>query len=297
LGSKLSGPSTLLKTLGANYTTGFLAFHYFTDALGAQTICIFRDSGTIQVDLRIDASGGLFFTRNGTTLGSVSTSKLSANTWYWIVVKVTIDNSAGVAECKVDGTSYLALSSQDTQQTGNAFFNQIALTSGGGLSPDFDNVVFWDTVSGSGNDLTGYPSNMTIVDTAWVTGAGNNAQWTPSAGSNYQNVDETNSNDDTDYNSSNTTNQIDDFAVGSLHASTATVIGVGVNTIDRVDDATLHTVSHHVESASATADGTAFTVSGSYVNHQTLFTLDPNTSAAWTVSGRNAAKFGYKLVS
>lgn len=284
------------KTLSTNYSELYASFHFYTENLSAATVYLLRDAGTAQCDLRMNSSGALFFTRSGTTLGSPASTVLVANTWYWMVVRFVISDTVGVAEVKVNGTSYVSLSSQDTKNTANATANLVEINTGSG-GQAFDNFLVWDTTSGSGNDLTGYPSGEVVVDTSWVTGAGNNAQWTPLSSTNASNVDETNADDDTTYNSSLTANQIDDFAVGNLHATSATVIGVGVNTIDRVDDATLHTVSHHVESAAAVANGTAFSVSGSYVNHQTLFTLDPNTSAAWTVSGRNAAKFGYKLIS
>jgi hypothetical protein len=297
VGFALQGPSNQVKTLSANYTTAFIAFHYFTQTLGAQTIFGFRDAGTAQTDLRIDGSGGLFFTRNGTTLGSVSTLKLSANTLYSLVLKIVIDGSAGVAECKVGGTSFLALSSQNTKNSSNAFFNQILITSGSGLNPYFDNMVLWDTTSGTGNDLTGYPTGELVVDTAGVAGAGANNDFTPSTGSNYQNVDEAIQNGDTDYNSSVTVNNVDTFAVANLHATSGTVIAIVPTTVDRIDDATPHTLSHRVKSSSATVDSTAFSSTGTYKRHKTKVTIDPNTSAAPTVSGRNAMNVGYKLAS
>lgn len=287
-----------LMTLATNFTTGFVHFHYYSGSLAnAHTIVAFKDAGTTQVDLRRDATGALVLTRNGTVLGT-STLRLVANTVYDIVVKLTVDNSAGIAEVKVDQTSYLALSSQDTEATANAFFNQITVTASADNTQVIDNFFFWDTTSGSGNDLTGYPTGTPIVDTAFVSGAGANADFTPLSGTNASNVDDNpNADDDSTYNSSVTVGNIDTFAVDALHAGSGTIIAIVVNTVDRIDDATPHTVSHRVKSSSATVDGAAFNSSASYNNHQTIFTLDPNTAAAPTVTARNAMNFGYKLVS
>jgi hypothetical protein len=301
-GSALQGAAQRVKTLGANYTTGFVSFHYYTGDLQADIPIAFMDANTVQVDLRRDATGGLQFSRNGTLLGSVSTSKLVANTVYNMVVKLTVDASAGVAEVKINGTLYLTLSSQNTKATSNTFFNQLRIDTAASRTQRHDNFVFWDTSATSGNDLTGYPSADLIVDSAWVTGAGADAQWTPLSGTNASNVDDnagtsTGADDDTTYNSSLTPGQIDDFAVGALHAGSGTIITIAVNTVDRIDDATPHTASHHIKSSSATADSAVFSPSAGYMNHQSFFPLDPNTSAAPTVAARNAMNVGYNLVS
>lgn len=296
VGSAVQGLIQRTETLPTSYVTGFMSFHYYTDVLTSNpsVICAVLDAGTAQCDLRIDATGKLFFTRNGTTIGSVSTLGLLANTWYWLVVKLTINNTTGVAEVKVDNTSYLTGSGLNNRNTANNSFSQVRLDTSAGRGQRHDNFAFWDTTAG---DLTGYPTNELVVDTRLVTGAGADADWTPSAGSNFQNVDEANSNDDTDYNSSTTVGQKDTFAVANVGPAAGTIVNVAVNTIDRRDDPTVHTVSHRVKSSSATQDGTAFTPTSSYLNHQTIFPTDPNTSAAWTVAGRNAANFGYKLIS
>jgi hypothetical protein len=298
VGKGVSGYN-LLQTLPANYATGFLHFHYYTGSLAnAHTLIEFSDSGSVQTDLRRDILGALLFTRAGTTLGSASTKHLSANTWYDIVIGLTVNDTTGTAEVRVDGVAYVALSAQDTKNTANAFFNQLHATASANATQIIDNFFFWDTTSGTGNDLTTWPSGTPIVDTGFVSGPGANADWTPSASTNASNVDDNpTADDDATYNSSLTVGNIDTFAVDALHAGSGTIIAIIVDTVDRIDDATPHTVSHRIKSSSATVDGTAFNSSASYNNHQTIFTLDPNTGAAPTVAARNAMNFGYKLIS
>lgn len=301
-GSGLQGPSNQFKTLATNYSAAYVHFHYDTDIIGAQTIFGFRDAGNTQLDFRIDGSGALFFTRNGTMLGSVSTLRLANHTLYSIVLKVAINNSSGIAECKVMSggsyTTFLSLTSQDTQDTANAFFNQILITSGTGLNPVFDTIILWDATSGSGNDLTGYPSSEPVIDTGFIVGAGANNDFSPLSGTNASNVDDNPTHDgDTSYNFSTNPGDIDTFAVGALHATSGTIICMVPTTVDRIDDATPHTLSHRVKSSSATVDGTAFGSNSTYKRHCTKVSLDPNTSAAPTVAARNSMNFGYKLAS
>src|SRR5689334_183651 len=99
LGNTNSGSAT--KTLPSNYATLFQSDHFNTGNLSAVIIFQWMDAASNQVELRMDATGGLFFTRNGTAIGSTASTRLAANTVYWISAKVTIDPSAGEASVKV----------------------------------------------------------------------------------------------------------------------------------------------------------------------------------------------------
>src|SRR5574337_456529 len=60
------------KTLPGNYVTLIQSVHFNTGDLTATVIFEWRDAGSAQCDLRMDGTGALFFTRNGTTIGSVA---------------------------------------------------------------------------------------------------------------------------------------------------------------------------------------------------------------------------------
>lgn len=295
-GSALQGAINKIMTLPTNYGTGFPAFWFYTGTIQAAVFFAVQDAGNAQCELRMDVGGHVLITRNGTTLAT-STGTLIANTWYHVNPKFVIDNSAGAIDVRINLASFVSVSGADTQNTGNATFNQVLLNSTSARDQAHDHFIFYDGTTSAGNNPTTFLTGYHVVDASLVTGAGANADWTPSTGSNYQNVDEVNANDDTDYNSSLTVNQVDTFAVANLRAGTGTILGIAVNTMDRIDDATAHTVSHRIKSSSSTVDGAAFNVGGTYKNHQTIFDLDPATSAAPTVSGRNAMNFGYKLVT
>jgi hypothetical protein len=297
-GKGLQNPNQT-KTLGANYATGMVGFHWFSGTtLAASLIHKWLDAGSQQVELRQDATGAPYFTRNGTTIGSVASFRMVVNTWYWIEAQVTIDPSAGVANLYINATSILAQSGLNTRNTANSYFNQLSPTVSG--SPEgqvVDSYHFWD---GTAGDVSGFPYGEHEIDTELADAVGSNTTWTrggTNTGNNYSQVNEANEDGDTTYVLSATPGQIDSYGFTNLRPTSGAVGTIAVNTIDRIDDATPRTFDHFVKSASATALSSAITPSGSYVNHQRFFGTDPNTSAAWTVAGRNAAEFGYKEIS
>lgn len=291
------------KTLGANYTEFYTYFHYFTGTAPITgTIHSWLDGSTVQMDLRVDVTGSISLTRNGTLVGTASAGGvLAPNTLYNFCVHLKIDATAGIAECKVNGTMILnsGLTNLNTKNSSNAFFNVLKIQGAGNASIWWATYVFWDTVAGTGNDLTGYPASEMVFDPKGVTGAGSNAQWTPLSSTNASNVDDpiAGTDDDATYNSSATPNQIDDFAVGNLSATSGTIIGIGMTNVDRIDDATPRTVSHYLKSSAATFVGTAYSPGSTYKCNSIFVTLDPNTSAAPTVGGRNGMTFGYKEIT
>ena len=280
--------------LPANYATGLIGFHIFVpSAFTAQTLWQFKDAGTIQVDLRIDATGALFFTRNGTVLGSPSSNRLAANTWYWLEVKVTINSSTGAAEVRVNGTSWLALSAQNTQTSASAFFNQIGNAVGTGAW-FWDSFHFWDTTGSLNNTWIGEHA----ISTLFPNGAGSHTDWTKSGGAaNFSQVNENPADDDTSYNFSNTAGQIDSYAMADLVQTAGTIAAVAINTVDRVDDASPHVIHHYYLSSGVAAESPDISPSSGYANHQSIRETDPNTSAAWTIAGVNAMEAGVKLIS
>src|SRR5262249_36678260 len=155
-----------------------------------------------------------------------STSFLSAGAFNYIEVKITISDTVGVVTVRVNGTStgWLALTSQDTQNGGPSTITNIILggdlvTNASNAPSHFDDVVILDTTGAVNNDFLG----DCRVEAIFPNGAGNYAQWTPSTGSNFQNVDENPPNDDSDYNSSSTAGQIDTFNYSNLSVTSGTV--------------------------------------------------------------------------
>lgn len=168
--------------------------------LGTCNFLKFVDGSTTHVQIALDTDGTLKAYRDATLLGS-STNTISADTLYYIEVKVKIDDSVGTVSIKVEGVSWLSLTSQDTRNGGNATANNIYLgpvnNSGGGSNYTyFCDGYIADTQSGQITDFIG-PQRC---DAKFFTADGFYTAWTPSTGSTrYGVVDDNPANDDTDY--------------------------------------------------------------------------------------------------
>src|SRR4029077_1029352 len=68
-----------------------------------------------QGELRAGTGNVIVYSRNGTTLATGATSLLNS-TWYYIEWKLTVDNTAGVSEVRINGDVEINFSG-DTQAT------------------------------------------------------------------------------------------------------------------------------------------------------------------------------------
>jgi len=285
------------KTLGANYATGMVAFHYYTGTtVSAATILTFLDAAVDQVDLRYNAGGQLYFTRNGTTIGSMTSFALVPNQWYWMEIQVTISSSSGVANLYVNGVSYLSGSSLNTQTSANAYFGQINVRAQINGTQNIDNFHFWDTVTGI--DVSSFPYGEHLIDSKLATGAGDQTQWSNvGASANYLCINNvSNQALDNQYVYTNTSGSIDSYAFANLAETSGTIGTVAVNALARVDDGMTHVLQLFTQSSAAQAFSANLSPGATYFNYQEFFGVDPHTNASWSITGRNNAVFGQKLV-
>ncbi len=128
------------------------------------------------------------------------------------------------------------------------------------------------------------------------TGAGNSTQWTPSAGSNWQNVDESSADGDTTYNSaSGGGGLVDLFTTGAGVPAGAPVNSVTFTARGR------HTGAYGFIQIMLRSGGTTQSVdaitkifTGSYADYSSAaLANNPITAAAWTAAEVNAMEIGY----
>jgi hypothetical protein len=287
------GSTVVVKQLTA-VATRVVGFRFrMSGGLEAINMVAFRDAGSAQCDVRLLVTGAMQATRNGTVLGTSAAGVVqSGSVWQYIEVKATISDAAGAIEVKVNGVSVLALTSVDTKNTANATTDQIGFQGTGNQSFDFADLYILNTSGSVNNDFWG----DTAVDAKTVSGAGNSTQWTPSAGSNYQNVDDATPNGDTDYNSSGTASQVDLYALTDL-SGTGTARAAQWNGYVRKDDAGSRSVAPMLRSESTDAQGSTQSVSDSYTYLFQVYDVDPADAGSWTFTKINALEAGIKLVS
>lgn len=268
----------------------------------------FVDNGTLQCDLRMNTSGQVYVTRNGTSLGAGG-PVIAANAWYHYELKITFHPTAGTVYLGINGVPALSLTGQNTRNSANSYANQVnvGLTSQNTFynsltcNLDFDDIVIYD---GSATDANGLadivgPIGDCSVNWSQPTAAGPTTQFTPSTGSNYSCVNEATPDGDTTYVYSNTVANIDLYTMATLPAATTVVKSLAVAHYARKDTAGARTFSAQLH----TGGGTNFTATQanapgpSYQYFLTGVGSNPQTSAAWAVSDVNALQSGQNLIS
>jgi hypothetical protein len=244
------------------------------------TISVYRDTG--------DASCVLL----GTTSGA-----LQAGVWAFVEIKVTVHNSAGTVDVRINGTTSLSLTSQNTRGGGSTnAWNNIRMgymSFQSGAHPFYLYVEDMYVLDGSGSLNNDFLGDVTI-SALYASGAGSNTGWTASAGSNYQCVDETSPNDDTDYVSTSTVDAKDTYAWNNVAAG-AEIKAVQLLSAIRKAAEGPGKVKHVIRSNSTDYDSAEMSIGGTTYSYlRTVHETDPATAVAWTESGFNSAEFGVK---
>lgn len=262
--------------------------YYSTSAPSGHEGVEFAISGAAQCTVFFNANGSISVARgayNGTVLGTSAIGLIKANTWQYVEFKAVIHDSTGTYEVKVNGVSVLSGTGADTKGQTTADADQLTIQ-GSGVAILIDDLYLDDA------DFLG----DCRVDTLMPNGAGASSQWTPSAGSNFQNVDDAGDmDDDTTYNSDDTAGQIDTYTLPDIEATGGTIHAVAVNSAVRKDDAGARSTKNIVRQATTNYEGAAYSVTDSYLVKQDIWATQPDASGAWDETDLNAAEFGIKL--
>lgn len=289
------------KNLLTQVGTVIFGFAVYLPTLGGEMLDGFQ-AGVKQWSLYVNTSGEFQFYREDTGGALLATSApgiFRAGTWHWLDIVITTSTVAGSIAIYIDSPAgaiaVFTASGLNNSQTGNAWIDAIRL---GDMSNIFAGAMFDDFHC---HDNTGAAPNAVLGDSRIYTkmpnGAGGATNWTPNgASANWQCVDEVPPDDDTSYVSSNTASTVDAYAVHTA-GFTATPNGVVTRMYMRKDDASTHTASVGVRSGSTPAFGAPGAVASSYSWLDAFFSIDPNTSAAWTAAGADAAQVAIDEVS
>lgn len=282
--------------------TVIISFAYWVNHTGggaSDTIIRGNDRNGAQLfRLEHNTSGDLkAYNQPNTQVGSTASGALaSSSAWYWIEMKVLLGSGAanGSIEVKVNGSTVIGPVTSIDTNNGNALSYISFLGSGG--DSRFDDVIIMDT-SGTGmNDFLG----DTKIDSLVPNGDGTTVDWTASAGSDYQCVDDAlaSSNGDTDYISSSTASQKTQLQMGNFADNPTAVHGLQIRTRSRKTDVGARTYRANVKSGGSTSNGTTLGATTDYAwRRNGVWTRNPNGSIAWTKSSINAVQVEVEIVA
>lgn len=269
------GFAHLLVTTGPNAGNRALSFW---NADGEQVRIWHPTNGEVRVS-RLD----------GTQLATVAGLASLTNRWVYYEVYYKCADSGGRVTVKMDGTTIIDFTG-DTKNGATAtdvtavYFGG----SGGSTSSFIDDVYVCNGLGTTNNTFLGELRVMPML----TTGAGSSTQWTPSTGSNWDNVNDTNT--DTTYNSSSTETQRDLYAMADTSVGT-TVFGVQVQARMKKSDAGAASARTVIKSSSTVSPGALRTLSASALNYTDVWEVNPATSTAWSQSSINALEVGVEI--
>lgn len=284
----------LLKVLGGTADTLIVGFGFrvVTHPLaGVNNILLLNDTGGTNVTLRIDNAGFLSVLRGLTTTLATAAAPLTVGAWYYIEIKVKAHASTGTIEVRVNGTTVITLTGQNTAPI-SALLTQVQIPQhlAGSSIYEFDDLYVCDT-SGAAplNDFLGELKVVSLLP----NGAGDATTWTPSAGQNFECVDNNPPSDAIFVSDATPGNQdLYNFA----NVAGGTILDAALVIRAQKSDAGARSIKPLCRSGGTTFAGGSQALSTSWLYYLQDYPLDPNTGAAWTLSNLNAAQFGQETV-
>lgn len=286
--------SELTLNLAQNITSWVIGIAYRKPLSCNGAIVGLRDSGTNQVELRINDNGSLSVTRNATIV-STSSEVLLNGIWYYIEWKVTIADSIGANTCLVllDGNEIINVpAGSDLKNTANAYAQSVFIGAWTANNCRVDDFYVCDQSGGVNDDFLVRPR----IQTLYADGNGTTNQWSVTgAASNYQAVDEATPDGDTTYVSSATPGDIDLYTYQNISADI--IWGVQTRLIARKDDGATRQIRPVWRTNSTNYTGTTFTMTTSYLAYTGVQDVNPDTLAEWTPTEVNDLESGEEEVA
>lgn len=240
--------------------------------------------GTLWLTLRAGSGSGASIASGSPTL--------RAGTWNCLEMYGKIDGVNGEAILKVNGVTSINFAG-NTLTTANADVAFLTVPSSSlSASGYYDDIALNDDAGAVNNSWVGRGGIYPGV----VNADGDSTDLTPSAGSNYECVDERPPNNDTDYVSSDVVDDHDLYTIAATGApATGDVSAVVVWARARLSEAGAGNIATVIKPNAAETDSSDYGLDVSYEYFSTLYELNPETSAAWSVAEVDATQIGVKV--
>lgn len=230
------------------------------------------------------------------TLLAESTATYAGGSWVFVEAMIVIADSGGRVKLKVDGVTVIDF----TGDTKNGGTNSTADAIGFGSLADFgtstakmyyDDLYVFDTSGSTNNDFLGAYHSVIACK---PNGAGSSTQWTPSTGSNYDNVNDVPPSG-TKYNAATASGDRDTYALENL-PSGSTVKGIQVVSRMALSGAGSVSAKAAIKAGSTVAYGSSRALTSTVTDYYDVWETNPDTSATWTLSDVNALEAGAEVV-
>jgi len=255
----------------------------------AEPVRLYDSAGPAQLTVTINKTTRALEVRRGNSSGTLlgSGGLASQDIWTCIEMRVLVDNSSGIVQVRQDGAAIIDYSG-DTQATANADLGRIDV--GRGMRGYYDDIAINDT-SGSRNNSWIGRGGIVLGE---VAGAGTHTDFTPSAGANYECVDEIPPNDDTDYVESDTVGHQDTYALQALPVAAGEISAVQWIARAKLDAAGSGNFQRLLRHDGVDYNGGDLAVDVSYQYFTEIFDEAPDGSE-WSIAKVNALEIGMEV--
>lgn len=222
--------------------------------------------------------------------------------WHYFEISLTPHTSAGAFELRHNEVPVLTGSSLNLAASGSNQADIMAWRFVSNVSSQLglDDIYWVDTTGSANNTFKG----DSVVEGSLPNAAGASTQFTPSAGSNWQNVDDSGASNPTDTgtggnNQSDTNGHKDLYGFADLTETQGTIHFIQVGTQLGMAAAGSRTVKTKYRDPDTTeADGASHVVSSTVYDEFTeIMDVNPTSSAAWDVADIDGGQFGLEVVS
>ena len=286
---------TTTKNIGINKSTIYFGAAMRKDEVGTPAytsgtplLKFMDESATQQVRLHVTSGYELVaYQGDGTLLGTSAIGVIPNLQWFYFEVKITISATVGEVTARVNETQILNLTSKDTKN-GTDYIRSFELNAiNDNLDTNYDDMYIDDAAF----------HGDCRVQTFMSDSDGNSSDFTRSTGSNdYECVDESPSNEDTDYIESGTLNHKSIFGITT--GTLGTVEGIKVSNHCKVTDAGVIKLKAICRSSSTDYQGTETdALSAEYLFKEEIWEDDPSDSNPWTQTKLEAAEFGAEITT
>jgi hypothetical protein len=281
------------KTLSQSYSGLCVAFRMKWDGFPDGFI-FFYNGSTQQLRIEFTSATNMRVLRgDGTTLGNVTVPSITTGTWYHFEIKVIFDDSAGAVTIRFNGSQVGALTGLDTNNGGSNLANKIRW----GYLGNTNDAYYWDDLIIQPS--TGqFPLGPVEVHRIAPSGSGNSNQFATNAGvgdaNNYQKVDDTPSNQDSDYVESDNLGDKDTYAMGNLTPTSGAIVAVVAHSQAKLDVASAKALKHVLRVGGVDYSSSSKTLTTSYANYQSAWEENP-AGGGWTIAAVNGLEAGVEV--
>jgi hypothetical protein len=207
---------------------------------------------------------------------------------YHIEIYVLIANENGRAVVKLNGVTDIDYTGDIQESATSNQMDRIRFGYCGYLTSIYVDDIIVDDATFPGD---------TRIQKITVNGTGTTTDWSPSAGANYECVDEIPA-DDTDYVYTNTVNLIDLYNVSSLVGEVESVKCIQVQARAKKEGlSTPQNLQLGVKSGITNDFGSSQALESDYKNFAELWEVNPATSSAWTKAEIDDLEIGIKSIA